>query len=75
MAESKDLDTMLIVGLLLNLFTIPGLGSLINKTKNGLTIFIIGIISIPLLFLGIGFLTLPIAWIWGIIDIAMKLKE
>jgi TM2 domain-containing membrane protein YozV len=71
--EEKN-NAMEIVGLLLNLF-IPGLGSVINKTKNGVFILILAAISIPLMFVLIGFLTGLIAWVWGIIDMVVYMRR
>lgn len=63
-----DKKTSGIVGLLLNLLVFPGLGSTINKTKNSIYILILSVVSIPLAFVLIGFVTGFVAWVWGIID-------
>ena len=79
---------MAIVCLLLNIFIFPWLGTLLGKHKAWkaqLGIWIAGnvllFLSIPLMFLFIGFLTLPLAglalfgvWIWGIISGVQILK-
>ena len=50
-------------------FFIPGLGQLIKgHIVKAIFIFLGVIISIPLIIIGIGIITLPILWLWGIYD-------
>ncbi|MFP4523065.1 MAG: hypothetical protein ACOCQQ_00645 [Candidatus Nanoarchaeia archaeon] len=60
--------TLTIVGLLLNVLFWPGLGTLINKdTQKGIIQMVLFIVSIPLMFVLIGF---PLAlgiWIWALV--------
>ncbi len=63
--------------LLLNIFTLPGLGSLIaGKTKDGVWQVILVVVSIPLFFIYL--IGLPVflgAWIWGIATGMKIIKE
>lgn len=50
-------------------FFIPGLGSLIiGRVGMGILIFSLFVISWFLLFVVIGFITLPLVWIWAMYD-------
>ena len=50
-------------------FFIPGLGQLIKGHIAKAIFIILGmIISVPLIFIGIGLITMPILWLWGIYD-------
>lgn len=56
------------ISLLISFF-IPGVGSLLNGATTTGTIILIGyLVSIPLMFLLIGFVTYPAFWIWGMVD-------
>jgi uncharacterized protein YegL/TM2 domain-containing membrane protein YozV len=48
---------------------VPGLGSFMNgDVGKGIVILVGYSISIPLMFVVIGFLTAPVFWIWGLVD-------
>lgn len=50
-------------------FFLPGVGSMINgDVAKGIAILALWLISIPLLFVFIGFVTLTVAFIWGLVD-------
>ena len=50
-------------------FFLPGVGSMINgDVGTGIAILLIWLVSIPLLFVFIGFFTLIGAFIWGLVD-------
>lgn len=50
-------------------FFIPGLGSLLNGSIGvGILIFSAYVLSWLLLFVVVGFITLPAVWIWGMYD-------
>ena len=50
-------------------FFVPGVGSLVNgNTTIGVIILVGWIVSIPLMFVCIGFVTYFGFWIWGMID-------
>jgi hypothetical protein len=59
---------------LLNLI-LPGLGSIILKRSAGVTILVLWLISLPLMFVLIGFLTGGIVLVWNLIEIIMALME
>ena len=63
--------------LLLNLFILPGLGSLIGRrTKEGAAQVILVVVSIPLMF--IYFMGVPLligAWIWGLVTGIKMIKN
>ena len=63
--------------LLLNLFILPGLGSLIGRrTKEGAAQVILVAVSIPLMF--IYFMGVPLligAWIWGLVTGIKMIKN
>lgn len=63
--------------LLLNIFILPGLGSLMaGKTKDGVWQVILVVVSIPLFFIYL--IGLPVflgAWIWGIATGMKVIKE
>ena len=58
---------MAIVGLLLNMFLFPWLGTLIVKDKNWGLILGLWLLAIPLCFVIIGFFLFFALWIWGLI--------
>ena len=68
---AKDDKTLAIVGLILNIVILPGLGTLIGGGKSrqttGIIQLVLSIISIPLMFVIIGFPLLLAMWIWGIV--------
>jgi TM2 domain-containing membrane protein YozV len=50
-------------------FFLPGVGSMINgDVGTGVIILIIWLISFPLMFVFIGFLTVVVAFVWGLVD-------
>ncbi|MCI0453925.1 MAG: hypothetical protein L0Y68_02880 [Candidatus Dadabacteria bacterium] len=56
-------------------FFFTGLGQIYNgQIGKGILFIIFQIISILLMFSGIGFITFPIIWIWGMVD-AYKTAE
>jgi TM2 domain-containing membrane protein YozV len=64
---SDSQKTLAIVGLVLNILIFPGLGTIVGgKTQTGIYQLILAVVSIPLMFVLIGFLTYFAAWIWGI---------
>tara|TARA_Y100000310_G_scaffold340019_1_gene434485 strand:- start:2861 stop:3193 length:333 start_codon:yes stop_codon:yes gene_type:complete len=68
--------TLAVVGLLLNIFLFPGLGSLIGgKTRAGIWQIVLILIGIPLSIILIGIPLIIIAWIWGIVTGVNMIKE
>lgn len=56
-----------IIALILNLF-FPGVGSLVaSRTKEGIWQVVLWVLSIPLMFLGIGIVVYLVAWIWALV--------
>ena len=69
-APTKD-NTLAIVGLVLNILIIPGLGTLISGgpelKKSGIWQLVLAIVSVPLMFVIVGFPLYLGVWIWGIV--------
>jgi len=66
-----------ILALLLNIFLIPGIGSLVGgKTTAGVWQLILFLVGIPFILLfGFGFIMMGAAWIWGLVTGIQILKE
>lgn len=63
------------VGIILNFF-IPGLGHIVcDFTHRGANFLVMYVISIVLAFLIIGFILIPIVWIWSMIDVNTCVKK
>lgn len=63
------------IGIILNFF-IPGLGHIVSDfTHRGANFLVMYVISIALMFLLIGFILVPIIWIWSMIDINTCVKK
>ena len=74
--SQRPTQSIAIVALLLNMFILPGLGSLIaGRTKVGVIQVILVAVSIPLLFLIIGIPLLIGTWIWGLVTGIQIVKE
>lgn len=77
--SSEVSETTAIICLLLNILILPGLGSLIaHRSKVGIWQLIIAIVSVPLMFVVIGFFGWAAAWIWSLmtgLDIIKKAKK
>ena len=57
-------------GVILNFF-VPGLGHIVTDfTHRGLNFLVMYIVSIILAFLLIGFILIPIVWIWSMVDVS-----
>ncbi|PIN92877.1 hypothetical protein COU54_05130 [Candidatus Pacearchaeota archaeon CG10_big_fil_rev_8_21_14_0_10_31_24] len=64
-----------VAALIINLF-IPGLGTLIaGRIKSGAWQIVLLVISAPLSFIYIGFITYLIVWIWALITSIQLIKE
>jgi len=62
-------DTKNILALLLNVIILPGLGTIVHgEGKRGLIQIVCVIVSIPLMFLLVGFLTGFLTWLWALLD-------
>ena len=65
-----------ILALILNILVIPGLGTLIaGNTKTGVWQIVLAIISIPLMFILIGFPLMLGVWIWGLVTGIKLVRE
>lgn len=74
--KKPDSQGLAIAGLLLNIFIFPGVGSLIGgKQKTGLSQVILAAISLPLMLILVGFITMLVAWIWGLITGIQMVQE
>lgn len=72
----RPTQSIAIAALLLNIFILPGLGSLIaGRTKEGVIQVILVAVSIPLLFLIIGIPLLIGVWIWALVTGIQIIKE
>ncbi|MCH8519799.1 MAG: hypothetical protein LAT82_03520 [Nanoarchaeota archaeon] len=57
-----------ILGLVLNIVVLPGIGSILAQQRNiGIIQIFVSLISFPLMYYYIGFITFSMVWIWGII--------
>jgi len=64
-----------IAALIINLF-LPGLGTLIaGRIKSGAWQIVLLVISAPLTFIFIGYITFTILWIWALITSIQLIKE
>ncbi|PIU02884.1 MAG: hypothetical protein COT55_01200 [Candidatus Diapherotrites archaeon CG09_land_8_20_14_0_10_32_12] len=83
---TKKDKTFIICGLILNVLFIPGIGTLIgsinsNKKqkreylKHGIIQLTLSIVSIPLMLIYIGFLTLIFSWVWALNSSIIQLKD
>ena len=65
-----------IVALCINIFLLPGLGSIIGgKKKDGVNQLILFIVGIPAMMFLIGFPMIIAAWIWGIVTGAFLIAD
>jgi hypothetical protein len=63
-----------VLALVLNIF-FPGVGTLVlGKVGTGVTQILLGILAIPLWFVGIGFLLSLGVWIWAVVIAAQSLS-
>ena len=74
--STKISQGLAIAALILNIVLLPGLGSIIGgRTKVGIIQLVLTIVSIPLMFILIGFPLLLGVWIWGIVTGIQIVKE
>ena len=65
-----------IAALLLNIFILPGLGTVIwGEKKTGWFQLVLALVSIPLMLILVGFLTWFCVWVWGIVSGVQILKS
>lgn len=68
MSKKPQSQGLAIAGLLINVLVFPGLGSIIGgRINTGIIQTFLTIISIPLMFVVIGFPLIFAVWIWGIV--------
>lgn len=68
--------TLAIVGLILNIFVLPGLGTLIGgDVKTGIIQIVLVVVSIPLMFVLIGIPLLIGVWIWALVSSINQIKK
>ena len=66
--KKTDSETKDIISLIANVF-IPGVGTIIHgETMRGVVQLVLGIFGIITLILLIGFLIMPLIWLWAVID-------
>lgn len=74
--KKPDSQGLAIAGLLLNILIFPGVGSLIGgKQKTGLSQVILAAISLPLMLILVGFITMLVAWVWALITGIQMVQE
>lgn len=74
--QKKPSLALAIVGLIINIFLLPGLGSLIGgKITAGLVQLILLIFGIPLSFIFIGIPLVIASWIWALITGVQMVQE
>ena len=57
-------------------FIITGLGQIYNgQIFKGVIIMVLFMVSVMLIYVGIGFITTPIIWIWGMVDANNSAKK
>lgn len=67
---------MAIIGLIVNLFIWPGLGTLIGgNTGTGVIQMVLALISIPLIFILIGIPLLIGVWIWALVSSIQQINK
>lgn len=65
-----------IAALILNILVIPGLGTIIGgRTKTGVIQLVVTLVSIPLMFILIGFPIAIAMWMWAIVTGVQLIKE
>ena len=76
MANEKTTTALAITTLILNVFILPGLGSLIaGRSKEGTWQLVLFVIGIPLIFLIVGIPLMLAMWIWGIVTAVQVVKQ
>lgn len=75
-SEKSNKKTLAIVGLILNIFVLPGLGTIIGgETRKGVIQLVLFIVSIPLMFILIGIPLAIAIWIWALVTSINQLKR
>jgi len=68
MAKKKVSEALAVVCLILNIFILPGLGSLIGyKKREGIWQLVLFLVGIALALVLIGIPMMIAAWVWGIV--------
>jgi len=71
----KSTHGIAIACLLLNMFLFPGVGSLVARRNEGVVQLVLALISLPLMFILIGFPLYLAAWVWGVVSGIKALQE
>ena len=65
-----------IIGLIVNVLFLPGLGSIIGgRTSTGIIQLVLFLVSIPLMFILIGFPLALAMWIWALVTGIQMIKD
>lgn len=75
MATNDNKQTLAIVGLILNIIGFIGVGTIVaGRTKTGIIQLVLAIVSIPLMFIVVGFFLYAAMWIWALVTSIQLLK-
>ena len=76
MVKKKIDKNLAIAALLLNIFVLPGLGTIIGRrTNEGIGQLILFLVGLPLSLVLVGIVLVLIAWVWGIWSGIKLIKE
>ena len=75
--HKEDNDKVIaIIGLVINVFALPGLGSIIGgRTNTGIAQLIMFLIGIPLSLIIVGIPLVIAAWVWGLVTGLQMIRE
>ncbi len=74
--QKKPDEAIAIVSLLLNIFVLPGLGTIVaGRTSTGVKQLVLFVVGIPLIFVLIGIPMMIGAWIWGVVTGVQIVRE
>ena len=73
-------QTKAVVGLILNVFVWPGIGTMVGaatrqETKTGIVQAILFLVSLPLMLIIVGVFLALAVWVWALISSIMQIKE
>ena len=75
-SDKSNKKTLAIVGLIINIFVLPGLGTIIGgETSKGITQLVLFIVSIPLMLILIGIPLAIAMWIWALVTSINQIKN
>ncbi len=73
--KTSDKQARAIIGLVVNVIILPGLGSIIGgRIRTGVIQLVLFLVSIPLMFILIGFPLALAMWIWALVTGIQMIK-